>query len=216
MFHILATRSGCLITFSEAIDPASFTASEIIIRSPAGAISARGEPVPTADPKVFSILLAPAQIIAGTYALTITTGVLDLAGNPLNQDNDAMNGETNDSYISQFQIAPAAPRPFPYEQGFESSDLPQRRPARRRPRCKCPICLARQPPKRPRATTLLRPDGIWRGTRWRAIRDSAIHTRSSLTSSARSIRARPRSAPGRWIRSGIRDVGYADLTGRDE
>jgi hypothetical protein len=100
-----ATRSRLRVTFSEAIDPATFTAADVTVQglSRWSVLSVR--PVPNSNNRSFDVnLRAPAT---GGYRLTIGPDVRDLAGNRMNQDGDATNGElTADRYVFEDRTGP--------------------------------------------------------------------------------------------------------------
>lgn len=86
------------LTFDEAIDPATFTTADVVnLAGPGGAIAATA--VVQTAPNVFEVRFAT-QTELGDYSLTIGPGVADLAGNQMNQDGDATNGEAGDDRFS--------------------------------------------------------------------------------------------------------------------
>lgn len=118
------TTGSFTVTFSEPIDPATFTASDVVVTGPAGyVVPLVGHPVPDGDNRTFTIQLASS--VVGNYALRINADVRDFAGNRMNQDNDPITGETNgaDDYVGTFKVGPPIAQAFPYVQDFESGDL---------------------------------------------------------------------------------------------
>ncbi|MGH9201107.1 MAG: S8 family serine peptidase, partial [Vicinamibacterales bacterium] len=94
------------VTFSESIDPASFTAADIAsFTGPGGSISIAGvSAVALARNRKFDITFAT-QFAKGTYELVLGPSILDTAGNPMNQDGDAASGEVpGDQFRSSFVI----------------------------------------------------------------------------------------------------------------
>jgi subtilisin-like proprotein convertase family protein len=88
------------VTFNEAIQPGSFTVSKVLsFIGPAGALTVTSI-VPVAGSSTqFDILFAD-QTRNGNYSLTLDTGILDLAGNALNQNGNNLNGESpSDRYV---------------------------------------------------------------------------------------------------------------------
>ncbi|NDH07033.1 hypothetical protein EBX93_14130, partial [bacterium] len=93
------TITGFLIRFNEAIQTGTFTTSDISLVAPNGnpvtltgaavaVVPNTGNTEFTVSGSVFSTLNS-----AGSYTLKIGPDILDLAGNKMNQDGDALNGE---------------------------------------------------------------------------------------------------------------------------
>jgi subtilisin family serine protease/fibronectin type 3 domain-containing protein len=82
------------LNFSEAIDPASFTLSDIVsLEGPAGAIAPLA--VQAIGSGEFEIVFAP-QNTPGLYRLVIGPDIADSAGNAMDQDEDGIVGENPD------------------------------------------------------------------------------------------------------------------------
>ncbi|MHB1035438.1 MAG: S8 family serine peptidase [Pirellulales bacterium] len=117
------------LTFSEPIDPASFTTADVALASPQNKpISpAAVTPVAGSDDTRFTITFAD-QTLRGVYRLTVGPNITDAspARNRMNQDGDWTNGESaGDAYAGTVRFAPAAwtpPGPLPnlYAEGFET------------------------------------------------------------------------------------------------
>ena len=96
------------LTFSEPLDAFRFTPEDVGISGPNGAIQPLSVTRLTAN--IFRIGF-PFQGTSGNYTVTIGTELSDLAGNPMNQDNDASNGEGPvDGYVAAFQVSLTLPR----------------------------------------------------------------------------------------------------------
>ncbi|MDB5348919.1 MAG: hypothetical protein JWN86_166 [Planctomycetota bacterium] len=94
------------VWFSEAIDAPTFNLTDIAIVKPDGqTVAANG--IQNVGLNRFRISF-PAQTLVGRYDMRIGPDVRDLAGNPLDQDRDGNQGETNsdDTYIAQFNLVP--------------------------------------------------------------------------------------------------------------
>ncbi len=99
------------ISFNEPIDPNSFKVEDI------GVIGPFGEIIPEAvnlleetEGMVFRVEF-PAQEDEGNYQFIIGPYVLDAAGNPMNQDNDWINGEAaDDRCLVSFAIDTTGPK----------------------------------------------------------------------------------------------------------
>ncbi|MEZ6129922.1 MAG: Ig-like domain-containing protein [Planctomycetaceae bacterium] len=113
------------ITFNEVLDLAEFTASDVVVQNPAGAIIPLAtNPVDTGDQKTFELNLATSQSLVGEYRISIGPDVRDLAGNLMNQDQDIANAEAvDDVFTATLQIGPAVAQTVPYLQDFEVSAL---------------------------------------------------------------------------------------------
>ena len=97
------------LTFNEAIDANSFTAADVVALSgPGGAgITPTGvSAVGGSNGTQFDVAFA-AQSGFGTYSITVGPDILDLAGNAMNQNQNAVNGEaTADRYTTNATITP--------------------------------------------------------------------------------------------------------------
>jgi len=93
------------LTFSEAIDAATFTTSDVAITGPNGAvIAATGiTPLGTAGTQ-FDVDFA-SQSTIGSYSVKVGPDVRDLAGNLMDQNRNGANGEAADQYTGTFAIA---------------------------------------------------------------------------------------------------------------
>jgi serine protease len=98
--------SKARVTFSEAIDAATFTASDVTLTGPGGkAIAVSGvAAVSGSGNKQFDVTF-PAQAGTGVYSLTVGPDVRDLAGNPMDQNKNGKPGETADRYTATTTLA---------------------------------------------------------------------------------------------------------------
>ena len=106
-----STITGFRVKFNEAIQTATFTTSDVTLLAPNGnpvsltgvsvaAVANTGNSEFTILGNVFSTLNT-----AGAYTLTIGPDILDLAGNKMNQDGDALNGElVQDQFSGTFSF----------------------------------------------------------------------------------------------------------------
>ncbi|GIW96443.1 MAG: hypothetical protein KatS3mg110_4484 [Pirellulaceae bacterium] len=90
------------VQFSKTIDAATFTAEDVTLNGPSGSIRVLAVDRLAADR--FAVRFAK-QIANGTYTLRVGPEIADLAGNLLDQNNNGINGETEDSYQGTFTIA---------------------------------------------------------------------------------------------------------------
>jgi hypothetical protein len=95
------------VEFDQAIDLASFTAADVVLKSPQGLpVNVLGiRSVPWSE-RYFDILVAAFPV--GGYQLALGPNITDRVGNPMNQDGDAVNGEKLDTYsrVHQDTTAP--------------------------------------------------------------------------------------------------------------
>ncbi|HLP77175.1 MAG TPA: CARDB domain-containing protein, partial [Candidatus Paceibacterota bacterium] len=90
------------LTFDEAIDSASFTAADVALSGPGGSFAATGVSVLSSNQFRVSF---PAQAAIGAYTLTFGPGIADVAGNLMNQNSNATNGEAADAFTTALTIA---------------------------------------------------------------------------------------------------------------
>ncbi len=97
------------LTFNEAIAESTFTAADVVALSgPGGAgITPTGvAAVSGSNGTQFDVTFAT-QSALGTYSITVGPDILDLAGNAMNQNQNAVNGEaTADRYTTTATITP--------------------------------------------------------------------------------------------------------------
>ena len=98
------------LAFSEPIRDGTFTLADVVgLTGPAGAMAPTA--VNRVDATHYEVAFAP-QSAGGSYGLTIGPNVLDLAGNPMDQNQDGVNGaDPADRYAAAFMIAPPPPPP---------------------------------------------------------------------------------------------------------
>ena len=94
-----------LLTFSEPIQAASFTAADVTLLGP------DNEPIPVNAPQFLSntlwrISFEP-QFAEGAYTLTVGPAINDLVGNPMNQNGNEINGEPDDAFLHVVTVPPA-------------------------------------------------------------------------------------------------------------
>ena len=91
------------IFFDHPIISQLFTSDDIIMTDPDEQIISVNEPVQLSNTAYR--LAFPEQSANGTYTLEIGPQIIDHAGNPLNQDQDSINGELEeDVYVANFQL----------------------------------------------------------------------------------------------------------------
>ncbi|MCY2992548.1 MAG: hypothetical protein NTY19_32405, partial [Planctomycetota bacterium] len=95
------------VTFSEAIDAASFTLADVTAAGPAGLLTPTR--LDQLDPRTFRLVF-PAQSAEGLYRFTFGPGVQDLVGNWMDQDQDGQKAEPHDQYPATVAIDLTGPR----------------------------------------------------------------------------------------------------------
>ncbi|HQM64977.1 MAG TPA: Ig-like domain-containing protein, partial [Acidobacteriota bacterium] len=110
--------AGFSVTFDEPLDPATFTAAEILVTGPLGAGIPLATPVDSGDGMTFTVNLLDQIGMAGTYTISVLTGVTDLARNPLDQNK---NGISGDGYSTSLTIADAGltPAGYPFHESLD-------------------------------------------------------------------------------------------------
>jgi subtilisin family serine protease/subtilisin-like proprotein convertase family protein len=95
------------LTFSEAINAASFDATDVVLTGPSGgAIAVQGVKLVDGTTNQFDVTFAT-QTAFGTYAIGVGPQVLDLANNPMDQNQNGQNGEaTADRYTGTAMLYP--------------------------------------------------------------------------------------------------------------
>ncbi len=95
--------SQVTVTFSEPVDLSTFTPSAITLTGPAG--TDRREPAAAGLGQHLRHQLPAARRRRARYTLTIAPSVSDLAGNEMDQNQNGVNGEPDDSFTGSFTIA---------------------------------------------------------------------------------------------------------------
>ncbi|HUG93232.1 MAG TPA: Ig-like domain-containing protein, partial [Planctomycetaceae bacterium] len=107
------------LTFDEAIREGTFTVEDVVsFAGPAGAVT------PTAVNRLSDVrfeIVFDRQFSPGSYTLTIGPAIEDVAGNPMDQDQDGVNGEAlDDRFIASFTLEPFL---VAFDFGTETSPL---------------------------------------------------------------------------------------------
>ncbi len=109
---------GLRVTFSEAMNPGTFTASDIQLTGPGGdAIPVTSvRLVPGSGGTEFDVSV-PTQVTPGQYTLLLGPDVRDVSGNPMDQNGNGVNGEADDAFVGSFSVVAPSPGPGPYQTG---------------------------------------------------------------------------------------------------
>ncbi|MBS0265797.1 MAG: Ig-like domain-containing protein, partial [Planctomycetes bacterium] len=94
------------VTFSNSVDPSTFTAADISLTDSDGHAVAFEAPVvvPDTESTRFRIRLARESFHNGTYTITIGPDVADYVGNAMNQSGNGANGEVNDAFTGSVEL----------------------------------------------------------------------------------------------------------------
>ena len=98
--------TGATLTFSEAIDPASFTTADVSLNGPSGSLSITSVQAVTGSGNTKFTVGFAALTANGTYTLKVGPQVNDLAGNPMDQNSNGVNGEASDTWSADWVISP--------------------------------------------------------------------------------------------------------------
>lgn len=93
-----------LLTFSEPLTASTFTTADVSLVGPGGAITANA---PQFLSNAVWRLSFATQTVPGEYTLAVGPAINDLAGNPMNQNGDELNGTEEDRFIHTVTV-PAA------------------------------------------------------------------------------------------------------------
>jgi hypothetical protein len=90
------------VTFDEPINAASFTAEDIVLVGPQGVVTVNNPTLVSGNTFQFTV---DTQVAPGVYSLTIGPNVTDTAGNPMDQNGNAVNGEPEDVFTHQVTVS---------------------------------------------------------------------------------------------------------------
>ena len=114
--------SEFVVTFDQEIDADSFTGFDVLISGPYGNFVPQDQIVITENGSLTSwIVSIPTQYILGTYYVSIGPDILNLFGQPMDQDGDTINGEpSEDVYLASLGVV--SPSFGPYVTDFLAGD----------------------------------------------------------------------------------------------
>ncbi len=90
------------VTFDEPINAASFTAEDIVLVGPQGVVTVNNPTLVSGNTFQFTV---DTQVASGVYTLTIGPDVTDVAGNPMDRNGNAINGEPEDVFTHQVTVS---------------------------------------------------------------------------------------------------------------
>ncbi|MBM4094195.1 MAG: hypothetical protein FJ276_33030, partial [Planctomycetes bacterium] len=103
---LVAPVDAIRLSFTQPVDQLSFSVSDDIVSftGPGGPVAATG--YQWLDPGTLEVTF-DRQVAIGDYQMVLGPGILDLHGNPLDQDRDLVLGEaTGDQYLATFTMRP--------------------------------------------------------------------------------------------------------------
>jgi serine protease len=113
-FSGTTTLTGARLTFNEAINATSFTTADIVsFAGPNGSLAISGvTAVAGTNGTQFDLTFAT-QTVGGTYTLVVGPNILDLAGNPMDQNANGINGESpGDRYTASRTLVVSSTQTF--------------------------------------------------------------------------------------------------------
>jgi serine protease len=97
-FNGTTSITSATVTFSEAINASTFTATDVRFTGPTGAVIAVTSVAPVAGSTTSFTISFSAQTAPGTYTMAVGPNIADLAGNLMDQNNDGLKGQANDTF----------------------------------------------------------------------------------------------------------------------
>jgi hypothetical protein len=98
------------VTFNEAVDPSTFTPSQVSFKGPGGGLITVTDISPTSDSDTDFDISFAAQTALGTYTMIIGPNILDFYGNQMDQNGNLIPGETpGDQYKLTFSVSTLNP-----------------------------------------------------------------------------------------------------------
>jgi hypothetical protein len=114
------------VTFDDPIEPATFTLDDVRVTAPDGRVLELAEELSySSDQRTFTFSLTTAETLLGIYRVHVGPDIRNVDGTLMNQDGDAINGETSgqDAYDGNVTVGPPTAQAPSLTQGFESWDL---------------------------------------------------------------------------------------------
>ncbi|MCS6976039.1 MAG: S8 family serine peptidase [Gemmatales bacterium] len=106
---VVGPINSLTVTFDEPIDAATFTTADIASFTGPGGVDLRSQITgisPSSGTATSFTITFNDQSARGTYRMTIGPDIRDVAGNPMDQNRNGVNGEaTEDQYTAEFDIA---------------------------------------------------------------------------------------------------------------
>jgi subtilisin family serine protease len=94
--------SAIQLTYSEEVNPATFTPQQVTLTGPAGPIKGATVSAVSGSNNHQFVISFPPQTAAGTYSLAVGPAIQDFYGNKMDQNRNGINGETGDAFKATF------------------------------------------------------------------------------------------------------------------
>ena len=120
--RVLRTLSSVQLTFNEEINPATFTASQVTLTGPSGAITGLTVTAVSGSNNHKFTVSFPSQTAAGTYTLNVGPNIQDWYGNEMNQNRNLVNGEASDAFIDTMYLTATGSSDLLSVTGFPTTD----------------------------------------------------------------------------------------------
>jgi subtilisin family serine protease len=99
---IVSPMSAIQLTFNEEVNPATFTAQQVTLTGPGGAIKGATVSVLSGSNNHQFVISFPPQTASGTYTVTVGPAIQDFYGNKMDQNRNGVNGEAGDAFKATF------------------------------------------------------------------------------------------------------------------
>lgn len=124
-----ASKSGIfdrvVVSFDRAIDPATFSASDMTITGPGGTIGVSAIlPVSGSGNTKFNVMFSKSQSASGTYSIAIGPEIRDTAGRAMDQNGNGIGGETGDRTTASATLGTTVSTPAPSNRQTYTASIP--------------------------------------------------------------------------------------------
>ncbi len=124
-----ASKSGIfdrvVVSFDRAIDPATFSASDMTITGPGGTIGVSAIlPVSGSGNTKFNVMFSKSQSASGTYSIAIGPDIRDTAGRAMDQNGNGIGGETGDRTTASATLGTTVSTPAPSNRQTYTASIP--------------------------------------------------------------------------------------------
>jgi hypothetical protein len=121
--------SAITLTFSEAMDPASFTVDDVSLEAPWGvAVSPLTIAAVVGSGDALFTVSFDARDMRGVYSLSVGPDILDLDGSAMDQKHDGVFGQPDDAFLADIEFTAAwsavPTPPTPLFEDFEAVSPP--------------------------------------------------------------------------------------------
>ncbi len=114
--------SSLRVTFHEPVTAGTFTTADVNFTGPNGPIAVTAVNLLAGSGSRQFDIIFPTQSALGAYSMGLGPDILDVSGNPMDQDGDGVNGELQDRFTANFTLVPFAAR---FDYGTSTSPVAQ-------------------------------------------------------------------------------------------